>query len=120
MARDAPERAAAGDAVGRLGEIVRESGLVEPGSRGVALLSGGADSACLAAGLVMAVGAKAVTGLHVNYGLRTDSDQDQGQFIAQCEKLGVNPLIDVCNTFDRDLTGVTEGNLQAEAREYRY
>jgi tRNA(Ile)-lysidine synthase len=109
-----------GDAQQRLAQVVRDSGLIEPGSRGVALLSGGPDSACLAAGLAAVLGPRQVTGLHVNYGLRSDSDQDQHRFAELCEKLGIRPLIDFCTTFDRDLTGVSEGNLQEEARDYRY
>ena len=66
----------AGDALEQLAAVVRESGLIVPGSRGVALLSGGPDSACLAAGLCAALGADAVAGLHLNYRLRDDSDQD--------------------------------------------
>ena len=39
------------DALGALAQAVRRSGLVEPSSSGVVLVSGGADSACAAAGL---------------------------------------------------------------------
>ena len=104
----------------RLGEVVRESGLIEPGSRGIALLSGGPDSACLAAGLVAELGPDAVRGLHVNYGLRHDAHRDEGQMKELCEGLGIEFEIAICQHFDRDPTGVTEGNLQAEARDYRY
>ncbi|MEK6250730.1 MAG: tRNA lysidine(34) synthetase TilS [Actinomycetota bacterium] len=108
------------DAIEHLAAVVRASELLPPGSSGVALLSGGPDSACLAAGLVMAVGAKAITGLHVNYGLRSDSAEDQARCVELCEKLGIHLLIAVCKHFDRDFSKATEGNLQAEAREYRY
>src|SRR5918996_5918414 len=79
-------------AIERLRAVVRDSGLVEPGSRGVALLSGGPASACLAAGLTAALGPDAVTGLHLNYGLREDSDQDEEWFRALCELLGIEPM----------------------------
>jgi len=106
----------AADAVNELGEVVRKSGLIEPGSRGVALLSGGPDSACLAAGLVAMLGPDAVTGLHVNYGFRDDSGSDQAEMQSLCERLGIEAQV------DSDFAGgdVGEGNLQAEAREYRY
>jgi tRNA(Ile)-lysidine synthase len=92
--------------------VIRDSGLIEPGSRGVALLSGGPDSACLAAGLVGALGADAVTGLHVNYGLRTDSDQDQARVVELCEKLGIELRV--------ERPELEAGNIQEEAREARY
>jgi tRNA(Ile)-lysidine synthase len=107
-------------ALEQLSEIVRESGLIEPGSRGVALLSGGPDSACLAAGLAAVAGPGAILGLHVNYGLRSDSDRDQGEMVALCERLGIEPRVAVPPQPDREPSRVTEGNLQAEAREYRY
>ncbi|HEX5893646.1 MAG TPA: hypothetical protein VFY33_02370, partial [Solirubrobacterales bacterium] len=56
-----------------LAETVRGSGLVPAGSRGVVLVSGGADSAAAAAGLAKALGPDAVLALHLNYGLRPDS-----------------------------------------------
>jgi tRNA(Ile)-lysidine synthase len=98
----------------QLAEIVRESGLIEPGSRGVALLSGGPDSACLAAGLVMAGGAEAITGLHVNYGFRPDSGEDEDAARELCQRLGLE--LEVMQVqLDADST-----NLQAAAREARY
>jgi tRNA(Ile)-lysidine synthase len=100
------------DAVKRLGDVVRESGLVEPGSRGVALLSGGPDSACLAAGLCAALGAETVVGLHLNYGLRDDSDEDEATCQALCAQLGIELTV--------ERTPLGEGNLQEEAREARY
>src|SRR4029450_7731618 len=60
---------AAAKALSALARAVRESGLVPGGSRGVALVSGGADSAAAAAGLVEVAGPEAVTALHLNYGL---------------------------------------------------
>ncbi len=61
-----------------LAEAVRSSGLIAEDSSGVALCSGGADSAALAAGLAGARGSASVLALHLNYGLRPDSDRDEG------------------------------------------
>ena len=92
-----------------LGRIVREADLVAPGSRGVVLVSGGADSAATAAGLVEALGAGEVVGLHLNYGLRPDSDRDQGTCGELCAMLGIGLEV------ERPELG--SGNVQAEARE---
>lgn len=99
-------------ALEQLAGVVRDSGLVEPGSHGVALLSGGPDSACLAAGLAEALGAEAVTGLHLNYGLREDSGEDEATCWALCERLGIELAVE-----HPRLEG---GNQQAAAREARY
>ena len=95
-----------------LAEAIRDSGLIEPGSRGVALLSGGPDSGCLAAGLAAALGAEAVTGLHLNYGLRADSGEDEVACRALCERLGIELVV------ERPVLGA--GNVQAAARAARY
>ncbi len=100
------------EALERLGREVRGSGLVPPGSSGVAMLSGGPDSACLAAGLAGAVGEGNVTGLHLNYGLREGSDADEQTCRALCERLGIELLV--------ERPRLPEGNLQAAAREARY
>ena len=99
-------------ALSTLGRAVRESGLAPPGSRGVALLSGGPDSAATLAGLVDGLGADSVVALHLNYALRPDSDRDEDVCHSLCELLGVELRI------ERPSLG--EGNLQAEAREARY
>jgi tRNA(Ile)-lysidine synthase len=78
----------------------------------VALLSGGPDSACLAAGLAGALGTDAVIGLHLNYGLREDSDADEATCRALCEQLGIEL------TVERPQLG--QGNVQEAAREARY
>jgi tRNA(Ile)-lysidine synthase len=95
-----------------LARVVRESGLLTAGSRGVVLVSGGADSTATAAGLVGALGADAAVGLHLNYGLRRDSDRDQVTCAELCEMLGIELEIE-----NPELGG---GNVQAEAREARY
>ena len=58
------------EALAELADAVRAGGLIEPGSAAVVMISGGADSACLAAGLAHSLGADAVHASHVNYGLR--------------------------------------------------
>jgi tRNA(Ile)-lysidine synthase len=95
-----------------LARVVRESGLIPEGSRGVVLVSGGADSAAAAAGLVEAVGAGAVTALHLNYGLRPDSDRDDQTCAELCAELGIE--------LELERPELGEGNLQAEARDARY
>jgi len=59
-------REAGEEALERLVEAVRRSGLIEPISSGVVLVSGGPDSACAAAGLARAIGPENVHALHVN------------------------------------------------------
>lgn len=98
----------------RLARAVRESGLVESGSRGVALLSGGPDSACLAAGLATVVGPRRVAGLHLNYGLRPDSGEDEATARALCERLEIELSV-VQARLDPDAS-----NVQAVARDARY
>lgn len=95
-----------------LARVVRESGLVAEGSRGLVLISGGADSAAAAAGLAGELGAGRVLGLHLNYGLRPDSDRDQ----RTCEELCAELRIEL--EVERPELG--GGNVQAEARRARY
>jgi tRNA(Ile)-lysidine synthase len=96
-------------------EQVRAGGLLPEDGRVVAMLSGGRDSVCL---LDLAVGicrAGAVRALHVNYGLRPASDDDERHCRELCERLGV--ALEVVSA-RRPATG--GGNLQAWARELRY
>jgi tRNA(Ile)-lysidine synthase len=80
----------------------------------VAMLSGGRDSVCMLDLAVRARGAAAVKVLHVNYGLREESDEDE-RFCAQlCERLGVTLEV------ERPRRSEDGGNLQAWAREARY
>ena len=97
----------------RLGEAVRGSGLIAKGSRGVAMVSGGPDSACLAAALAEVAGPQGVVALHVNYGLREDSGEDEACARALCERLGIELLVQAV-TLD------PATNVQAAAREARY
>jgi tRNA(Ile)-lysidine synthase len=96
----------------RLAGVVRDSGLIDPASKGVALLSGGPDSACLAAGLARFVGAPRLSGLHLNYGLREDSDEDETACRELCARLGIELAV--------ERVSLPEGNLQAAARDVRY
>ena len=82
------------------------------GSSGVVLVSGGADSAAAAAGLVEALGPGSVTALHLNYGLRGDSDRDEETCERLADRLGLE--LEVIRP------ELGEGNLQAEARDARY
>jgi tRNA(Ile)-lysidine synthase len=95
-----------------LARAARESGLIPKGTRGVVLVSGGADSAATAAAIVGVAGAGAVTALHLNYGLRPDSDRDEETVQELSARLGIELEV------ERPRLG--EGNVQAEAREARY
>jgi tRNA(Ile)-lysidine synthase len=95
-------------------EQVREGGLLEEERRVVAMLSGGRDSVCLVDLAVRLLGAGSVEALHVNYGLRDDSDQDEAHCVDICERLGVEL------TVERPRRPEGPGNLQAWARDSRY
>ncbi len=94
-------------------ERVREDGLLADAPL-VAMLSGGRDSTCLLDLAVRLLGAEAVTALHVNYGLRDDSDEDEAHCAALCERLGVRFEV------ERPRRPEGPGNLQAWARDSRY
>ena len=100
------------DALGALAEAVRRSGVVDPASSGVVLVSGGADSACAAAGLAQAIEPADVHALHVNYGLRESADRDERVCRDLCSRLRIDLHIER----PRELTG----NRQAAARDVRY
>jgi tRNA(Ile)-lysidine synthase len=95
-------------------ERVLAEGLVAPERPVVSLLSGGRDSVCLLDVVVRVVGADGVTALHVNYGLRDDSDEDEALCLALCESVGVKLAI------ERPQRPEGPGNLQAWARDNRY
>ncbi len=98
--------------LGELAAAIRESGLVQRGSGGIALVSGGPDSACLLAGLAEVAGPERVTALHVNYGLRAESGEDEEVAARLCADLGV--------ALEVERPGDPEGNIQSWAREARY
>ena len=100
------------EALESLGQAVRRSGLVEFASSGVVMVSGGADSACLAAGLVRVIGPQHVHALHVNYGLRDSADRDERVCRNLCSTLRIDLHIERPEQL--------QGNLQAAARDFRY
>src|SRR3954469_5728312 len=100
------------EALDRLAEAVRTSGLVDAVSSGVVLASGGPDSACAAAGLARAIGPERVHALHVNYGLRDTAIRDERVCRALCSRLRVDLHIERPKSL--------QGNVQAAAREFRY
>jgi tRNA(Ile)-lysidine synthase len=95
-------------------EAVREGGLLPAGTPVVAMLSGGRDSVCLLDLTVRLLGAGTVTAVHVNYGLRDDSDADEEHCAALCSRLGVELEI------ERPRRPEGPGNLQSWARDTRY
>jgi tRNA(Ile)-lysidine synthase len=95
-------------------EELREGGMLPPGTPLVAMLSGGRDSVCLTDLAARLLGPGEVTALHVNYGLRDDSDADEAHCAALCEQLGVRLEV------ERPRRPEGPGNLQAWARDARY
>jgi tRNA(Ile)-lysidine synthase len=98
----------------RMLERVHEQGLLPAGSQAVAMLSGGRDSVCLLDLAVRLLGPDAVTAVHVNYGLRDDSDADEAHCASLCERLGVTLEV------ERPRRPEGPGNLQSWARDTRY
>ena len=98
------------------GDVIREaisrSGLVDWESRGLVLLSGGPDSVALFWGLAGLLRPESLVALHVNYGLRPDSDRDETVCRDLCLELGVE-LVSI-------RAGRPEGNLHDWARGIRY
>jgi tRNA(Ile)-lysidine synthase len=92
-------------------EAARESGLIRPGEPLLVMLSGGPDSVCLL-DCALTLGAR-VSALHVNYGLRAESDSDEQHCRGLCEALGVELTVEQARLPEG-------GNLQAEARDRRY
>lgn len=95
----------------RLTAAIQNSGLIEPGSSGVVMVSGGPDSISLLAGLA-GFDLKGLVALHLNYGLRNESDADQALCEAACVRLGVD--------LECRRAGAPDGNIQNWARELRY
>jgi len=92
---------------------VRAGGLLAPDRPVLVMLSGGRDSTCLLDLAVRIAGADAVSALHVNYGLRTDSDADEHQCRELCAALGVGLEA-------RTPRAPAHGNMHAWARSERY
>ena len=96
-------------------ERVREGGLLAGDARVVAMLSGGRDSVCLLDVCVALCSPEKVRVLHVNYGLRSESDGDEEHCRGLCEQLGVQ--LEIVRA-PRDAGA--GGNLHAWARDTRY
>lgn len=99
----------------QLREHVRVGGLLPSGRGVVAMLSGGRDSVCLLDVAVTLCGAERVHALHVNYGLRAESDDDERHCRELCALLGVE--IEVVQASREEQA---TGNRHAWARELRY
>ena len=99
-------------ALSRLGDVVRESGLIDQLDSVVVLISGGADSACTAAALVEHCGRPNVHALHLNYGLRVTAADDERSCRQLCAALRIDLRV--------ERPEIEGGNLQAEARAARY
>jgi tRNA(Ile)-lysidine synthase len=100
------------EALAELADVVRASGLIEPNSGVIVMVSGGPDSACAAAAVASTLGPANVHALHHNYGLRDAASADE----AICRRLCAALRIDL--HVERGKVG--EGNMQAEARRLRY
>jgi len=87
------------------------SGLVRAGEPLLVMLSGGADSVCL---LDVALALEVdVAALHVNYGLRDESEGDERHCRELCARLGVELTVEAAPL-------PATGNVQALARDARY
>jgi tRNA(Ile)-lysidine synthase len=96
-------------------ELVRAGGLLPRDGSVVAMLSGGRDSVCLLDLAQRLCGPRAVRALHVNYGLRPESDGDERHCRELCERLGV--ALEVVRA---QRPAAASGNLQGWARDLRY
>ncbi|MFN8114087.1 MAG: tRNA lysidine(34) synthetase TilS [Solirubrobacterales bacterium] len=99
-------------AIEALADAVEAGGLIDRRSAGVVLVSGGPDSACAAAALVALCGPEAISAVHLNYGLRADSGEDERAARALCAKLRIDLHV--------DRPDLGRGNVQARARDARY
>lgn len=100
-------------ALAELADAIAASGLIETGSSAVVMVSGGADSAAVAAGLTGLLGAGAVHASHVNYGLRAGAGEGEAAARRLCGALRIDLHVERPG-------GLPPGNLQAVARELRY
>lgn len=94
-------------------EAARASGLLAPGRPLVVLVSGGRDSVCLLDVAVALAGPRAVTALHVNYGLRPEADGDERHCADLARRLGTDLVV------RRAGPPPATGNLHAWARDVR-
>lgn len=101
------------EALGEIEAVIRTSRLLPGGAEAVVMVSGGADSACIAAGLARRLGAEQVHALHVNYGLRASAAEGELAARRLCAALRIDLHIERPK-------GPLTGNLQAAARAIRY
>jgi tRNA(Ile)-lysidine synthase len=99
-----------------LRDAVRAGGMFAREEPVIALISGGRDSTCLLDVALAVRGAEALSALHVNYGLRAESGEDERHCARLCERLGVE--LEVIRA--ERAPEPAAGNLQAWARELRY
>ena len=99
-------------AIEALADVVEAGGLLDPRSSGIVLVSGGPDSACAAAALTALCGPASVAAVHLNYGLRQDSGQDERAARALCAKLRIDLHV--------ERPRLPSGNVQSMARDARY
>jgi tRNA(Ile)-lysidine synthase len=100
------------EALRELTSLVESTGLLRPGSDGVVMVSGGADSACAATAAVRICGPQAVAAVHVNYGLHDRAGEGERAARELCSRLRIDLHV------ERPKLG--KGNVQARAREARY
>jgi tRNA(Ile)-lysidine synthase len=101
------------EALGELAEAVSASGLIEPATEAVVMVSGGADSACAAAGITGVLGAERVHASHVNYGLRAGAGEGEAAARRLCAALRIDLHVERPQQ-------LPPGNVQAAARTIRY
>ena len=92
--------------ISRVREYIERYGMIEPGDRVAAGISGGADSVCLLLALqaLQAELSFSLTAVHVEHGLRGEESLEDAEFVERlCEGIGVP-----CRVFHVDM--------QAEAR----
>jgi tRNA(Ile)-lysidine synthase len=101
------------EALAELAQVIRASRLLSANAEVVVMVSGGADSACVAAGLTRELGAERVHALHVNYGLRASAADGELAARRLCAALRIDLHVERPK-------GALTGNLQAAARAIRY
>jgi tRNA(Ile)-lysidine synthase len=93
--------------------LISSSGLLDSGTRVLVMLSGGADSVCLAHALRELLGTDGLVALHVNHGLRESAERDERFCADLCRRLGLELRIEAVEVG-------SDGNVEAAAREARY
>lgn len=95
-----------------LAGAITDSGLVDSGSGGVVLVSGGPDSSALVFGLASVLSPSRLVALHLNYRLRPDSGKDEETARLLADRLGIEFVVE---RPDRE-----SGNVHDWARRMRY